>query len=159
MNNKHNCISSFFKHHQWLLTSHPPPNKVQIGYHGIQYVPKSNAQFPGFPHHTTPWTIHHFPGTNCNIPIPSLCLGCFFRLYCPSPLYLLKYQSPFEILCKCYFLYKAFLSCKPWTPIKMNHFFFACLSHVYLSYQSFYTYKTCYVKGIVLGYMYIYLYV
>lgn len=79
------------------------------------------------------------------------CSGWFLNLHCPSPLYLQNTTHALKFLCKCYFLYKAFPSWKPWTGIKMNHFFYASLQQVYLSYQSFYTYKTCYVWGTVLG--------
>ena len=42
-----------------------------------------------------------------------------------------KQPSSFEIRHRCYFVCKAFLFWKPWAPIKVNPFFYACLQHVY----------------------------
>lgn len=107
----------------------------------------SSAWFPGVSHCLLPpWTIHHFPGAPCVVPPASLCQAAS-SAYTALLLYTYEIALLFKIPRKCYFFYKAFLSWKSWTPIKMNHFFSACLQHVYLPYQSFYTYKTCYVWG------------
>lgn len=114
---------------------------------------KTQNQVSGFqgsqtvPFLTGPFTIHQ---AGCVLSHLPPCSACFLNLYCPS-LYLQNTTHSWKFLHKCYFLYKAFLSRTPWTPIKMNHFFNASLQHVYLSYQSCYTYKTCHVWGTELG--------
>lgn len=97
-----------------------------------------------------PSSLHHspFPRHTHHRPPPSLCLGCFLSLACPSPPYLQNSHHPLRFYIMLLSLYSFSVLEAP--GIHQSESLLFCMFTSCLSYQSFHTYRMCYMWSMVL---------